>query len=55
MAKKVVRVFLDSNVILSGLISDRGAPRILLDLISLELPFLNGSPGDIICLKSSEI
>jgi predicted nucleic acid-binding protein len=45
MGKKVVRVFLDSNVILSGLLSERGAPRILLDLLSLRLPFLMGSTG----------
>jgi predicted nucleic acid-binding protein len=45
MGKKVVRVFLDSNVILSGLFSERGAPRILLDLLSLRLPFLMGSTG----------
>ena len=45
MEKKVVRVFLDSNVILSGLLSERGAPRILLDLLSLRLPFLIGSTG----------
>jgi len=45
MGKKVVRVFLDSNVILSGLLSERGAPRIFLDLLSLGLPFLVGSTG----------
>ncbi len=45
MGKKVVRVFLDSNVILSGFISERGAPRIILDLLSLRLPFLIGSTG----------
>ncbi len=45
MPKKAVRVFLDSNVIISGLISDKGAPRILLDLLSLKLPFLSGSTG----------
>jgi predicted nucleic acid-binding protein len=45
MGKKVVRVFLDSNVILSGLLSERGAPRIILDLLSLRLPFLIGSTG----------
>jgi predicted nucleic acid-binding protein len=43
MGKKDVRVFLDSNVILSGLLSERGAPRILLDLLSLRLPFFIGS------------
>jgi len=45
MGKKVVSVFLDSNVILSGLFSERGAPRILLDLLSLGLPFLVGATG----------
>jgi predicted nucleic acid-binding protein len=45
MAPKAVRVFLDSNVILSGLLSDRGAPRVLLDLLSLDLPFLKGLSG----------
>jgi len=45
MGKRVVRVFLDSNVILSGLLSEKGAPRILLDLLSLRLPFLMGSTG----------
>jgi len=45
MAKKVVRIFLDSNVILSGLLSDKGPPRLILDLLSLELPFLVGSTG----------
>jgi len=45
MGRKVVRVFLDSNVILSGLLSERGAPRILLDLLSLKLAFLMGSTG----------
>jgi len=45
MGKKVVRVFLDSNVILSGLLSERGASRIMLDLLSLGLPFLMGATG----------
>ena len=45
MAKKAVRVFLDSNVILSGLISDKGAPRSCLVLLTLKLPFLVGSTG----------
>ena len=30
MVRRTVRLFLDSNVILSGLLSDRGAPRIIL-------------------------
>jgi predicted nucleic acid-binding protein len=45
MARRTVRLFLDSNVILSGLLSDRGALRIILDLLSLGLPFLMGSTG----------
>jgi predicted nucleic acid-binding protein len=45
MAEKAVRVFLDSNVILSGLISDKGAPRIILDLLTLGLPYLQGLTG----------
>ena len=45
MAKRIVRAFLDSNVILSGLLSDKGAPRTILDLLTLELPFLVGSTG----------
>jgi len=45
MAKRIVRVFLDSNVILSGLLSEKGAPRTILDLLPLELPFLVGSTG----------
>jgi predicted nucleic acid-binding protein len=45
MAKRIVRVFLDSNVILSGLLSDKGAPRTILDLLTLELPFLLVSTG----------
>lgn len=45
MAERIVRVFLDSNVILSGLLSDRGAPRTILDLLTLKLPFLVSSTG----------
>ncbi|HEY6873645.1 MAG TPA: PIN domain-containing protein [Geobacteraceae bacterium] len=47
MARKrpASRVFLDSNVILSGLLSDRGAPRIILDLVCLELATLKGLTG----------
>lgn len=40
-----VRLFLDSNVILSGLLSTKGAPRILLDLLSLNVPLLKGLTG----------
>jgi len=45
MGKRPLRVFLDSNVILSGLLSDKGAPRIILDLLSLKLPFFVGLTG----------
>jgi predicted nucleic acid-binding protein len=45
MVKKAVKVFLDSNVILSGLIPDTGAPRIILDLLTINLPFLTGCTG----------
>ncbi len=45
MASGPVRVFLDSNVILSGLISDAGAPRVILDILSLELPAIMGLTG----------
>ena len=39
------KVFVDSNVLLSGLFSDRGAPRIILDLLALDLPVLAGATG----------
>ncbi len=45
MAEEAVKVFLDSNVILFGFLSDKGAPRIILDLLSLDLPFLSGLTG----------
>ncbi len=45
MAKKGVKVFLDSNVIISGLFSDKGAPRIILDLVCLGLPMLTCATG----------
>jgi predicted nucleic acid-binding protein len=45
MVKKEVKAFLDSNVIISGLFSDKGAPRIILDLLCLGLPVLAGMTG----------
>jgi predicted nucleic acid-binding protein len=39
------RIFLDSNVILSGLFSGSGAPRLILDVLSLDLPVLSGLTG----------
>lgn len=36
-------MFLDSNVLLSGLFSDKGSPRIILDLLTLNLPILAGA------------
>lgn len=46
MATNSCRVFLDSNVIISGLLSDKGAPRIILDLLSLRLPGITGLTGE---------
>ena len=46
MESEKVRVFLDSNVILSGLFSDRGPPRIILDLLSLGLSVISGVTGE---------
>ena len=45
MVKKRVKVFLDSNVIISGLFSDKGSPLIILDLLCLNLPVLAGATG----------
>jgi|GEM_PF-37388 len=45
MAEKSVRVFLDSNVILSGLFSEAGPLRMILDLLCLDLPMLQGLTG----------
>ncbi len=45
MERRPGRFFLDSNVILSGLLSAGGAPRIILDVCTLALPgliFLTG-------------
>ncbi len=39
------RIFLDSSLILSGLISRQGAPRLILDLLSLRLPMIQGVTG----------
>ena len=45
MEPKKHRIFLDSNVILSGLFSERGATRLILDLLTLDLPVLAGLTG----------
>lgn len=45
MTRRAVRVFLDSNVILSGFFSDRGTPRIILDILSLNLSFITSITG----------
>jgi predicted nucleic acid-binding protein len=45
MELKKHRIFLDSNVILSGLFSEKGAPRLILDLLTLDLPLLAGLTG----------
>ncbi len=41
-----VKVFLDSNVILSGLLSDKSYPRIILDLCCLRLEFIQFFTGE---------
>ena len=46
MAKRRFKVFLDSNVIISGLFLDKGSPRIILDLLSLGLPVISGVTGE---------
>jgi len=46
MSKKRFKVFLDSNVIISGLFSDEGSPRVILDILSLDLPILSASTGE---------
>ena len=46
MAINSCRVLLDSNVIISGMLSDKGAPRIILDLLSLHLPGIIGLTGE---------
>ena len=46
MAGKRLKVFLDSNVIISGLFSDKGSPRIILDILSLDLPLLSCATGE---------
>ena len=45
MAKKEIKIFLDSNVILSGFIFDKAAPRLILDLLCHDLTFLVGATG----------
>lgn len=46
MVGRTVKVFLDSDVILSGFLSDKGSPRVILDILSLNLPFLSGQTGE---------
>jgi len=45
MERKSVRIFLDSNVIVSGLLSDKGAPGVIFDILSLNLPLLTAVTG----------
>jgi putative PIN family toxin of toxin-antitoxin system len=45
MAERAIRVFLDSNVIISGLLSEKGPPRVILDILSLGFPILIGLTG----------
>jgi predicted nucleic acid-binding protein len=41
-----VKVFLDSNVILSGLLSDKSYPRIILDLCCIRLEYIQFFTGE---------
>lgn len=43
---EIKKVFLDTNVIISGLLTEDGYPRIILDLLSLNLPSLKGVTGE---------
>ena len=45
MERKSVRIFLDSNVILSGLLFDKGAPGVIFDILSLNLPLITAVTG----------
>ncbi|MBN2284563.1 MAG: PIN domain-containing protein [Deltaproteobacteria bacterium] len=45
MAKKTIKIFLDSNVILSGLFSETGPPRIILDILCAHIPGVSGVTG----------
>jgi putative PIN family toxin of toxin-antitoxin system len=45
MAERKLRVYLDSNIFLSGLFSEKGAPRLILDVLSLGLPPLAAVTG----------
>lgn len=45
MTKRDIRIFLDSPVIISGLFSEAGASRIILDILSLGLPHLTAVTG----------
>jgi len=45
MAERKLRVFLDSNIFISGLFSEKGAPRLILDILSLGLPPLVAVTG----------
>jgi len=45
MPGKKTRIFLDSNLLLSGLFSSSGAPRLILDVLSLGLPPLKAVTG----------
>jgi predicted nucleic acid-binding protein len=45
MQKRDLRLFLDSNVILSSMLSQSGSPKILLDLLSIRVPLIRGFTG----------
>jgi putative PIN family toxin of toxin-antitoxin system len=45
MGEKKLKVFLDSNIFISGLFSEKGAQRLILDILSLGLPPLAAVTG----------
>mgnify|MGYP001561905446 CR=1 FL=1 len=45
MADMPVKVFLDTNVIISGLLTHEGIPKTILDLLSLSLPEIKAVTG----------
>ena len=45
MAARAAKVFLDSNVLISGFISGGGPPRMILELLSRDQPYLCAATG----------
>jgi predicted nucleic acid-binding protein len=45
MAENAVRIFLDTNVLLSGFLSMTGAPRLILDVLASDQSFVEAATG----------